>query len=122
MTVFEGFKGLKGCLGDDRGFLQVKSATARLRTGDLSYKKLGLSSSTPAQVINTHPLHNFFRLFIAQNFSCTSANKIKLNMIRRARVGALHGVDEGRRASGSASNFPELYANWADRASKDAVE
>ena len=43
-------------------------------------------------------------------------------MIRRARVGALHGVDEGRRASGSASNFPELYANWADRASKDAVE
>jgi len=43
-------------------------------------------------------------------------------MIRRAHVGALRGVDEGRRASGSASNFPELYANWANHASADAVE
>ena len=103
-------------MGDDRGFLQVQSATTRLRTDDLSYKNLILTSSTPAQVINTHPLHNFFRLFIAQNFSCTSANKIKLNMIQRAHVGALRGVDEGRRASGSASNFPELYANWVNRA------
>jgi hypothetical protein len=85
-------------------------------------KILCASSSTPAQVINTRYPHNFFGLFIAQNILRTRANKIKVNMIQRALADARHGVVEGHRASDSAVNFPELYANWANHASKDAVE
>jgi len=43
-------------------------------------------------------------------------------MIRRVRVGALRGVDEGHPASGSAPNLPELYANWANHAWEDAID
>ena len=92
----------------------MKAARLALRTSELVVNIFRASSSTPAQVINTRYPHNFFGLFIAQKKLCTRANKIKVNMIRRARAGAHHGVVEGRRASGNAVNFPELYANWVN--------
>lgn len=109
------------CSNGDLWFLGIKTVGLKLRTSEQLVINFTLTSSSTAQVINTYPLHNFFRLFIVEKNFCKRVNEIKLIVIQYAHADAHRASAGGHPMSDNALNFHGLYEKQASHGSRDVV-